>query len=106
MSGLTFVTTALKRVNKGGGFNPKTQKKDTGTDYIIFKCPSCSQRNNQSLYEAIYSTPEQSVAFKCRQCRATIEVNLPISDRVGSLIITPEEFNRRKQENRKIIHGH
>lgn len=102
---LTFTTTALKRTNKGGG--SYKGRKDTGTDYITFMCPACSTRNKQSLYEAPYTTKEKTVAFVCKnsKCRSAVEVSLPIADRIGSLIISPAEYGRRKQETKKIIHG-
>ena len=103
---LTFVTTAIKRINKGGlgtKYRWKDGKPATGTDYIIFKCPSCLKRNKQSLYESPYTTPQQTVAFTCNNstCRSTVEVNLPIADRVGKLIISPDEYRERK----KLIHA-
>lgn len=99
---LTFVTTAVKRVNHGG-FVDGTGKRHA-TDYIVFNC-MCSQRNKQSMYDAVYTTPTGQTAFKCKKCRAVNEVSLPLEDRKGSLIISPEQFKRQKQETRKIIHG-
>jgi hypothetical protein len=119
MSEIILRTTALKIVNKGGGTMRRwvpveddpsklraMEKKDTGTDYIVFVCPSpkCGHRNRQSMYEAEnYHTPgEDRIPFRCRICRRLIEVTRPY---VAKRIILSDEPARRPSVNRSIVGG-
>ena len=108
MSGIILTTPIIKLCNKGGGWmhgdakNEKGEKiivskKFEGTDYVVFVCPHCHQRNKQSLFATDYSV-KGFVGIKCRMCRGSVELFTPISKTQAPLIITPEEFSREKQK--------
>ncbi len=90
MSGIVLRGKALKVVNKGGGRKCRTEKMgggiersftgklEKGTDYIVFNCPGCGQRNKRSAYEAKGASGE-SISFKCHGCYREIEVAKPQS---------------------------
>lgn len=92
---LTFTVTAIKLVNHGG-FVDQAGKRQA-TEYVVFVCPGCSQRNKQSMYAARYKTPLAQVAFDCWKCQSTVEVAAPLSKRQGSLIISPDEYKAQKK---------
>lgn len=82
----------------------KVQKKvykeirTSGSDYIVFNCPACGERNKRCAYDAIVeSAPkdkpivlpdmrkqmgpdkESVLAFRCHKCYRMIEVKKPIN---------------------------
>jgi hypothetical protein len=80
MSGIVLRTHAVAVVNKGGGIPTKmfdrkitdqlgitvrevrekreARKRVKGSDYIVFKCPGCGQRNRKSMYDSIGQTTD------------------------------------------------
>lgn len=102
MSGIITQTRALKIRNYGGGV--KTRKdylpqKQKGSDYVIFNCPACGQRNKKCIYEYRYSTADGKVSFRCSHCYREVEVSKP----AGNLIVTPEQF-AAEERDRKEVH--
>jgi hypothetical protein len=93
MSGIILQGKSLKVVNHGGGHKCSTKKinkgryvtrigpREKGTDYIVFECPGCGQRNKRSAYEAKGSSGE-SISFKCHRCYREIEVARPESTKI------------------------
>lgn len=91
MSGIILQGQALKIVNRGGGRKCKTEKlgnhmfrmhigpKEKGTDYIVFNCPGCGQRNKQSAYQ-VKGRAGNSLSFKCHRCYREIEVAAPLPE--------------------------
>jgi len=98
MSGVILQGKALKIVNKGGGFPTKTvmetfknelgveykkhrhyrsRERVKGSDYIVFNCPGCDQRNKQSAYECKGRAGE-SLSFRCNKCGREIELHAPV----------------------------
>ena len=97
MPGIILQGTALKVVNKGGGFPTKTvvditkdelgaehrshrhlqsRNRIKGSDYVIFMCPGCGKRNKQSVYQ-MKGRAGQSLSFKCNKCCREIELTPP-----------------------------
>jgi DNA-directed RNA polymerase subunit M/transcription elongation factor TFIIS len=81
-------------------------KTDTGSDYVIFRCPSCGRRNNQCAYDMLNYKPanEDVIPFKCKVCRRTVEVSRPPAE-IGnqSLIMAPDEFTRQMADRRQAL---
>ena len=91
-------TRALKRVNKGGGVRQWNDdkyvydKKVEGSDYVVFNCPACGQRNKKCISQAREMRKEDLALFlKCNHCVRVIEVTPPLGVEVGtkSIIISP-----------------
>lgn len=97
MSGVILRTHAVAVVNKGGGVPTKmfdrkitdpfgitvrevkekreARKRVKGSDYIVFRCPGCTQRNRKSIYESIGQTADgEWLSFRCNRCHREIEV--------------------------------
>jgi hypothetical protein len=99
MSGVILRGQALKVVNKGGGFTTRTVKDEVedpitgkktkvhkhqvsrsklpGSDYIVFNCPACGQRNKRCAYE-VKGRAGNALSFKCNKCYREIEVAPPL----------------------------
>ena len=113
MPGIILRTTAIKVVNKGGGFKTRmrkeivkdamgremiythqevTKERQKGTDYVVFNCPApgCGKRNKKSLYEAKAMTASKDLSFVCYHCRREIEVSRPMPDMDIIRIVAPE----------------
>lgn len=115
MPGIILRTTALKIVNKGGGYKTRmakdivknamgremvyrhqevTKERQKGTDYIVFNCPGpdCGKRNKKSMYEAKALTASGELSFKCYSCHREIEVARPkpMLDEKAKAIIVPD----------------
>jgi DNA-directed RNA polymerase subunit M/transcription elongation factor TFIIS len=106
MPGIVVRGKALKIVNKGGGrvtktvvnkvVNPVTNKEERshqhmvsrervpGSDYVVFNCPSCGQRNKRCLYE-MKGRAGMSLSFKCHRCYNEVEVAPP--DKPNTIIM-------------------
>ena len=88
MAGIVLQGKAIKICNKGGGMKCKTVNlgggrrqtilgnKEKGTDYIVFKCSGCGQRNKRSAYDC-KGRAGNSLSFKCHRCYREIEVAHP-----------------------------
>jgi len=97
MPGVILQATALKVVNKGGGYVTKTVVEETedklgrksrshkhlrsrerakGSDYIVFNCPGCGTRNKRSIYD-VKGRAGDSLSFTCHGCYKEIEVARP-----------------------------
>jgi transcription elongation factor Elf1 len=97
MSGVILLGKALKIVNKGGGRVTKTtmetfkdqlgkefkkhrhyqsRERVKGSDYIVFNCPGCGQRNKQCAYQ-VKGRSGNSLSFRCNKCQREIEVAAP-----------------------------
>ena len=97
MSGVVLLGKALKIVNKGGGKVTKTvmetfkdqlgnefkkhrhyqsRERVKGSDYIVFNCPGCGQRNKQCAYQ-VKARAGNSLSFKCNKCYREIEIAPP-----------------------------
>jgi hypothetical protein len=119
MSGIILKTTAIKIVNKGGGFKTKMKKdvvKDAmghehtythqvisanrikGTDYVVFNCPApgCGKRNKKSMYEAKAVTKDKELSFICYNCRREIEVAKPKPKPAAVDLITSPDIQAPK----------
>lgn len=88
---LIFEATAIKVTNNAGGWYKG--KKQTGTDYVTFICPGCTQRNKQSMYEAENYVPaaNRRIPFRCRKCRNIVELAPP---EVHKPIMSPGEYTQ------------
>jgi hypothetical protein len=97
MSELVLSARAIEIQNNGGGkfskivreyskdeFGRKRYRlrqdtlKSTGSDYVVFECPRCGKRNNQSMYQAVGPVGD-TVLFRCNAtgCRQKVEVAKP-----------------------------
>lgn len=84
-----------KTVGKLGIMRKYETRKVSGSDYVIFNCPKCGQRNKSVVYEALDSFKEDEkseaiLTFVCkgRGCFQAVEV-LPPAKHEKSRIIIP-----------------
>jgi hypothetical protein len=110
MSGIILSCKADKIVNSGlGGYQTKTVIDETintqgkkirthkhmqtrervkGSDYIVFTCPGCFQRNKKSIYDA-KGRAGNSLSFKCHSCYREVEVSRPSEPVVTPQLVGP-----------------
>jgi predicted RNA-binding Zn-ribbon protein involved in translation (DUF1610 family) len=93
MTGIILQGKAIKVVNKGGGRKCKTinlgggrrqmliGNKEKGTDYVVFECPGCGQRNKRSAYQ-VKGSSGTHLSFKCHRCYREIEVAPPTDSKI------------------------
>jgi predicted RNA-binding Zn-ribbon protein involved in translation (DUF1610 family) len=96
MSKIIRQATALKITNKGGGTMRRLvptegdgtkvdvmEKRDTGSDYVVFLCPNCGRRNKMCVFESenYHDVRNDRIPFKCKICRTLTEVTRPAETR-------------------------
>lgn len=80
-------TGKQKTVEKKMMVKRQSFEKHSGTDYIVFNCPFCQQRNKRSAYDAEVEDKGTVLAFRCNKCYNAVEVKRPMD-----LSVSPEEM--------------
>jgi predicted RNA-binding Zn-ribbon protein involved in translation (DUF1610 family) len=97
--------TMMKVVGKDGKMTlqcwrkVRTEQKVTGSDYIIFNCPSCGKRNKHVSYNGKPEEGGNILVFRCNKCLIQVEVKRPmqLASPSENLVHLPGSLNYNKK---------
>lgn len=73
----------------------RTEVKQLGSDYVVFNCAKCSQRNKRCVHDAkpIEGHDGNALEFRCHKCYTINEVKRPLNLSIEA-ILTPKLFDK------------